>query len=206
LGTIDDKIVVLKGKLRDKSREERTTMTTTDNTTPPNELVDAEETNVNPRLNRAIFLCSLIGMIIAALLWKWHLNPVDIPCGTSHGCQDVAISPYSRLPVGTGPPIAMWGTIGYLGLAFLAFIRTLDIAKSYTYLIRLGLLIAGIIGLAMSLRLTYLEFFVIHAICKWCIGSQILMIIVFFLILIDFFSKSKSKSSQKSLSFKEYSE
>jgi uncharacterized membrane protein len=168
-------------------------MATIQTTTPPS------VNSVNPKVNRAIFLCSLIGMIVAALLWKWHLNPVDIPCGASHGCQDVAISPYSRLPVGTGPPIAMWGTIGYLGLAALAFIRTLDIAKSYTRLISLGLLIGGIIGLAMSLRLTYLEFFVINAICKWCIGSQILMIIVFALISMDFFSKSKPSSKEYSV-------
>jgi uncharacterized membrane protein len=57
----------------------------------------------------------------------------------------------------------------------------------------LSLLLGGIIGLVMSLRLTYLEFFVIHAICKWCIGSQILMGVVFTLILLEFLSFSKSK-------------
>jgi uncharacterized membrane protein len=154
-------------------------------------------TPIHTRLNRAIFILSLIGMIVAALLWKWHLNPADIPCGPSHGCQDVARSIYSRLPVGSGPPIAMWGTIGYLAIAALAFIRTLDIAKSYTRLISLGLLIGGFVGLAMSLRLTYYEFFVINAICKWCIGSQILMLGLFSCIIIDFLAFSKFKNNPK---------
>ena len=150
---------------------------------------------VNLKWNRGIFIFSLVGMIVAALLWKWHLNPVDIPCGASHGCQDVAISPYSRLPIGSGPPIAMYGTIGYFGLAVLSFLRTLELARSKDYLLRLALLAGGIIGLFMSLRLTYLEFFVIHAVCKWCIGSQILMIVVFAFIMLDLLSFSKSKPS-----------
>jgi uncharacterized membrane protein len=163
-------------------------------------------TTVHPTLNRSIFLISLIGMIIAALLWKWHANPMDIPCGPSHGCETVANSPYSRLPVGSGPPIAMWGTLGYLALAILAFLRTLDVAKSHLRLLNLGLIAGAIAGLFMSLRLTYLEFFVIHAVCKWCIGSQVLMLVLFTIVLFDFLSLSKLSSSSTISSIKESKE
>lgn len=134
----------------------------------------------HPGWNRAIFVLSFVGVFVAAFLWKMHATPQDIPCGPSHGCADVANSPYSRFPFGSGPPVAAYGTIGYAALTVLAFLRTLlgdTGARDRTILL---LILAGAtLGAVASLGLTYLELFVIHAICKWCVASQTIILIVF---------------------------
>jgi uncharacterized membrane protein len=145
----------------------------------------------HPIRNRLIFVLALVGLIVAALLWKWHANPAEIPCGPSHGCLDVARSGYSRFPYGSGPPVAMWGTLGYLGIAALAFARTIEGLAKYDKLLRGGVLLGAVIGMLASLSLTYAELFVIHAICKWCIASQVIIAFVFVLALIEFFARKE---------------
>lgn len=135
----------------------------------------------NPIFNRGVFVFSLLGAIIAGYLWYMHGHAADIPCGPSHGCETVALSPYSRFPFHTGPPVAAWGTFGYLGLAVLAFLRTAsDSPKRDSVLLNL-IVFGATLGTAASLYFTSLEFGPIHAFCRWCIGSQIIMLIIFFL-------------------------
>ena len=137
-------------------------------------------------LNRLAFILSIFGLVVAAYLWSMHSHPQDIPCGLhSRGCLDVALSKYSRFPVGTGYPVAAYGTVAYLGLAVLAFLRTMtEDAKHSRRLLTLGLLLA-MGGLVSSLWLTYLELYVIDAICKWCMTSQGIIAGIFLLHLTD---------------------
>ena len=132
-----------------------------------------------PLLNRIVWVFSLLGVLVAGYLWFMHAHPADIPCGPSHGCETVANSKYSQFPFGSGPPVAAWGTLGYLVFTVLAFMRTLPGSVSRDRLL-LGLIVLGAgLGTAASLGLTYLEIAVIHAICKWCLGSQIIIAVVF---------------------------
>ena len=41
-------------------------------------------------------------------------------------------------------------------------------------------------GVMFSLWLTYLELFVIHAICQWCVVSAVLATVLFVLALLDY--------------------
>jgi len=43
----------------------------------------------------------------------------------------------------------------------------------------LGLLGGVILGVGFSAYLTYLEAFVIHAWCQWCVSSAIIMVLAF---------------------------
>jgi uncharacterized membrane protein len=163
------------------------------NQTVTAEIIMQEETPLaaNPLLNRAVFIFSLLGLLVAGYLWHMHANPVDIPCGGSHGCAQVATSPYSRFPIGSGPPVAMYGTLGYLALATLAFLRTLpNMVSRDRLLLQLMTLGAGF-GMVASLYLTAMELFVIDAICRWCIGSQILIIIVAALVGVEWLTRKR---------------
>lgn len=137
-------------------------------------------------LNRFAFILSVFGAVVAAYMWSMHSHPQDIPCGLhSNECLQVALSPYSRFPEGSGPPVAMWGLFGYLMLIGLTFLRTaVDDPKRNRQLLGLALLTATV-GMVASLRLTYLEIYVIRAICKWCMTSQGIMAGVFILLLTD---------------------
>ena len=140
-------------------------------------------------LNRFAFILSIFGLVVAAYMWNMHSHPQDIACGIHmtevSPCTQVALSKYSRFPVGYGPPVAMWGTFGYLGLAGLAFLRTLfEDAKRSRQLLTLGLVLAtGALGFA--LWLTYIELYVLHLICKWCMTSQGIIAGIFLLHLTD---------------------
>lgn len=140
-------------------------------------------------LNRFAFILSVFGIVVAAYMWSMHSHPQDIPCGihmtAESDCTSVALSKYSRFPVGDGPPVAMWGTFGYLGLAVLAFLRTaLDDPKRNRQVLTMALLLStGAMGFA--LWLTYIEVAVLHKICKWCMTSQGIIAGIFILNLTD---------------------
>ena len=90
-------------------------------------------------------------------------------CGPSGGCETVAASAYS---VVLGIPVAVWGVAFSLAVAgfALAWWRRAD---RRSLLLAYGLLLLGTLAVAY---LTYLELFVIHAICAWCVAYAITVV------------------------------
>jgi uncharacterized membrane protein len=84
------------------------------------------------------------------------------------GCETVAESPYSEL---AGVNVAVIGILGYVLLLATSLLRG-DPA-------RIGGFALALTGFGFSLYLTYLELFVIEAVCQWCLVSAILMTILF---------------------------
>jgi len=58
---------------------------------------------------------------------------------------------------------------------------------------RLLALLAGI-GVGFTAYLTYLELFVIHAICRWCVGSAVIIISIFMVALLELRRLSRTRS------------
>jgi uncharacterized membrane protein len=81
-----------------------------------------------------------------------------------HGCETVAKSHYSHL---AGINVAVIGIFGY-ALLLVAAIAPGDPG-------RFGGFLTALVGFGFSAYLTYLELFVIDAICQWCVASAILM-------------------------------
>jgi uncharacterized membrane protein len=81
-----------------------------------------------------------------------------------HGCETVANSQYAHL---AGVNVAVIGILGYVLLLAAAIIPG-DPG-------RFGGFLAALVGFGFSLYLTYLELFVIDAICQWCVASAVLM-------------------------------
>jgi uncharacterized membrane protein len=88
--------------------------------------------------------------------------------GGGEGCRTVAESSYSHL---FGVDIAIFGAIAYLLLLGAAMLRG-DGARMGGFLIALA-------GFGYSVFLTYLELFVIDAVCQWCVFSAVLMTVLF---------------------------
>ncbi|HKH42279.1 MAG TPA: vitamin K epoxide reductase family protein [Solirubrobacterales bacterium] len=80
------------------------------------------------------------------------------------GCETVAESKYSEL---AGVNLALLGIFGYALLLAAAMVP-----GDYG---RFGGFLTALIGFGFSAYLTYLELFVIDAICQWCVASAILM-------------------------------
>lgn len=84
------------------------------------------------------------------------------------GCETVAASSHSEL---AGISVALLGVFGYVLLLGAALLRG-DVARMAGF----GL---ALIGFGYSVYLTYLELFVIDAICQWCVVSAVLMTVLF---------------------------
>jgi len=84
------------------------------------------------------------------------------------GCETVAESQYSDL---VGINVAVIGIVGYVLLLATSLLRG-DGARMGGFAISLA-------GFGFSVYLTYLELFVIDAICQWCVVSAVLMALLF---------------------------
>ena len=96
-------------------------------------------------------------------------------CGVSGSCEKVQASRWSEF---LGLPVAAWGVAGYLGLFIVAMAGLQGRWAEQAGPSRLLALLSGI-GVAFTLYLTYLELFVIHAVCRWCVGSAAIITGVF---------------------------
>jgi uncharacterized membrane protein len=129
------------------------------------------EANVQRRVWPAVAMAglALAGMAISAYLTIVKLSGGQPYCGPIVGCETVNTSPYSTI---MGIPVAIFG----LG-ASAAILGA--IAWWWWKSDRRGLAAAYVIGLAslpFLAYLTYLELFVIHAVCVWCVGYAITIV------------------------------
>jgi uncharacterized membrane protein len=109
---------------------------------------------------------AVVGFLISAYLsWVHFMGVAPVCVGGSGGCETVQTSSYATI---FGVPVAVLGLVGYGGLLFSALLR----GEVGVYL---GFLVA-LVGVLFSAYLTYLELFVIHAICEWCVASAALMV------------------------------
>jgi uncharacterized membrane protein len=123
----------------------------------------------------AVALLSLVGLLVALYMLAYAMGLTGpVICGMGD-CEAVQNSPFSRVG---GFPIAGFGVAGYLALLVLSFLG-LQPSFQTGKLVPAGLLGGGVLGVAFSAYLTYLEAFVIHAWCQWCVASAIIMVLAF---------------------------
>ena len=108
---------------------------------------------------------ALAGLAIAIYLTIVHYDHSAPVCvGGGGGCEKVQTSDYAEL---AGVPVALIGAIGY-ALIGLSLLVPGDAGRFAGALLEL-------VGVGFSLYLTYLELFVIDAICQWCVASAVVM-------------------------------
>jgi uncharacterized membrane protein len=107
---------------------------------------------------------------VAGYLLAVRLGGEVAVCGPSGGCETVAASSYS---VVLGIPVAAYGVGCSLVLTACALVwwRTAD---RRPLLAAYGILLLATLAVAV---LTYLELFVIRAICPWCVSYAVLVVL-----------------------------
>jgi uncharacterized membrane protein len=126
-------------------------------------------------------LIALVGVFVATYLALYKAGFIgSLACGTG-SCETVQQSPWARL---LGLPVAVWGVGYYVAVFAVAFAGVQD-RWVEDRRIALVLLVLTAWGALFSGYLTYLELFVIHAICRYCVVSAILAVLVFALSLWD---------------------
>jgi uncharacterized membrane protein len=120
-------------------------------------------------LRRAIAFFAALGVGVATYIAVEAAGGDAPQClAGSTGCATVAKSSYSHV---AGVNIAVFGIVGYVLLLASAFFAS-DLARFGGFVVALG-------GFGYSVFLTYIEIFKIEAICQWCVGSAVLMTILF---------------------------
>lgn len=117
----------------------------------------------NLRIAAAVLALAGIGVAVYIVIADSGGGAPKCLAGGS-GCETVADSHYSHL---AGINVAVFGIFGYV-LLLAAALTPGDVG-------RFGGFLTALIGFGFSAYLTYLELFVIDAICQWCVGSAVLM-------------------------------
>lgn len=127
------------------------------------------------RYRQAIALLALVGLFVALYLWLHAVGfgaGGPIKCGPGGGgCDTVQASPWA---VFLGLPVAFYGVVGYSAIFIVSLValRPAALSERKWSLVLVGL---ATVGVLFTAYLTYLELFVIHAICRWCVGSAVIM-------------------------------
>lgn len=128
------------------------------------------------RLLQSILGLSLIGLAISLYLTYIYTSGGVAICLTGGGCDVVQNSPYAWI---LGIPIPTLGAGAYLLLILLALLGTGKGERQATWV--LALFGVSLVGLLFSAYLTYVELFIIRAICSWCVISAVIQLVVFLL-------------------------
>ncbi|MCP4139427.1 MAG: vitamin K epoxide reductase family protein [Chloroflexi bacterium] len=125
-------------------------------------------------------IAAIIGALDSLYLAWIKLSHNETLCAPGLGdCFTVNTSRYAEL---FGIPIALFGLAAYLAIiAILLFESRIDFLKENGTLALFGI---GLVGVLYSAYLSYLEEFVLHAWCPYCILSAVVITIVFIVSII----------------------
>lgn len=134
------------------------------------------------RHRMAVAVLALGGLLLSLYLTLYHAGLVgSLACGGTASCERVQLGPYGAL---FGLPVAAYGIGGYLTLLAIALAGLQPRWERSATPTRLLALVSGV-GVAFTLYLKYLELFVIHAVCRWCVVSAVLIGAIFLISLLS---------------------
>jgi uncharacterized membrane protein len=119
---------------------------------------------------------SLFGLADAIYLTIEHVTGQSVRCTIVAGCSEVLSSSYA---VVGGFPLALIGAVAYFSVFSLATLA------AFGYRLAGGLLTLQVAGMfLMSLWLVYLQAFVIHAFCQYCLFSAAITVLLTIVIIL----------------------
>lgn len=108
-------------------------------------------------------LVSLVGLADSVYLTVQHLTGKSVKCTVTNGCSAVLGSKYAMI---AGIPTAAFGSLAYFAAFSLATLAVFGYAQART---GLAMLVAPMA--LMTGWLFYLQAFVLHAFCEFCLLS-----------------------------------
>ena len=150
------------------------------------EVAPTPSTRVGKRENILVILIALLalcGMADALYLTVEHLTGESVKCTIIHGCSEVLSSSYA---VVGGFPLASIGALAYFSVFSLA------VLKLFGYKIT-GVLLPTLVGAMclVSVYLIYLQAFVIHAFCQFCLLSAGITFLLTLLVVVSWRAGSR---------------
>ena len=140
-----------------------------------------------PRLFSLAALLSLGGLADSIYLTVTHLTGEDVTCLASSGCSEVLSSAYASVG---NIPLGAFGALGY----FIAFSLSTLVAFGYPRArTLLTVVVAGM--LATTLWLLYVQAFVLHAFCDYCLLSAALTFSLSTLVATGYFLERRYRTA-----------
>jgi uncharacterized membrane protein len=114
---------------------------------------------------------ALAGAGIAGYLTIVHYRESLLVCSGISDCETVQNSEYAEV---AGIPVALLGLLMFVAMLGLAVVRMMrpELADAAT----MAIFVMVVAGIGFYIYLTYLELFVINAICQWCVVSSLVTI------------------------------
>ncbi|HYM84973.1 MAG TPA: vitamin K epoxide reductase family protein [Candidatus Dormibacteraeota bacterium] len=122
------------------------------------------------RLAPVLVLLAIAGLLIAGYLLAVRLAGELPACPISGGCETVQSSEYSAI---AGVPVAGVG-VAYSIVLVVATVGWWRLGDRRALYVAYGL---GLLGTLMVGYLTYLELFVIRAVCTWCVAYGLTVVL-----------------------------
>lgn len=116
-----------------------------------------------------LVIMAVLGIAIAGYLAVTKLSGEVPVCGPLRGCETVNTSEYSEF---LSIPVALFG-VAYSVVALGAAATWWRAGDRRTLYLLYGM---GLLGLILVAYLTYLELFVIGAVCVWCVGYAVTVV------------------------------
>jgi uncharacterized membrane protein len=110
---------------------------------------------------------ALLGLADATYLTVQYLTGETVVCGGSASCFEVLGSVYARIG---GIPVAGFGALGYFAAFSMATFAAFGYARARTFF---TLFVWAMFG--VTLWLLYVQAFVLHAFCRYCLLSAALV-------------------------------
>ena len=135
---------------------------------------------------------ALAGIFVSLYLLFYKLGIIgELSCSVG-SCETVNTSKWAKF---LGLPVAAWGVAWYVAMFALAIVSTGEKYAESAGVSAVLLLMAGS-GFLFSAYLTYLELFVIHAICQWCVISAVIVTAIFAYCVADFLQTNSQKTRE----------
>ena len=122
-------------------------------------------------LHWATVALSGLGIFVAGYLVTKHFTGGSLACTRWAQCDVVNNSVYSQI---YGVPVCIIGLAGYVTLLVLTLAAMWTEGRTQRRILLLSVVLS-LIGVGFSAYLTYLEIYVIEALCTWCVASAVII-------------------------------
>jgi uncharacterized membrane protein len=122
-------------------------------------------------------LISLLGLFLGTYLTMYKIGIIGSLACNVGSCETVQMSRWATF---LGLPVATWG-VGFYLLMLVLSIAGLQERFEASRGLSLAMALLSGWGVLFTAWLNYLEAFVIHAWCEWCLGSAAMVLILFVL-------------------------
>lgn len=121
-------------------------------------------------------ILGVLGLGVAFYLTYVETQNVAAVCGPVGDCNAVQSSPYAKLF--NFLPVGLLGLLGYFGILAAWGVQRVAKGSALARLAPIALLGMALFGVLFTVYLTYLELFVIRAVCIWCLTSAVIMAVI----------------------------